>query len=76
MLLQALVVTLAAAAVGVAAGLAADAAIPAGGLPFLATPGRLLLSAGELVLAALAGCAFSLRRVLRVDPATAIGGDA
>jgi hypothetical protein len=27
-----------------------------------------------LVLAAVVGCAFSLRRVLRVDPAPAIGG--
>jgi putative ABC transport system permease protein len=75
-LLQAVVVTLIASAIAVAAALAADAAIPAGGLPFLATAERLLLSVGYLLIAALAGCAFSLRRVLRVDPATAIGGDA
>ncbi len=74
-LLQALVVTLAASAIGVAASLALDAVIPAGSIPFTATPGRLLSSIGYLLVAALAGCAFSLRRVLRVDPASAIGGD-
>jgi putative ABC transport system permease protein len=74
-LLQAVVVTLIASAIGVAAALAVEAAIPAGGLPFLASPTRLLTSVGYLLLAAVAGCAFSLRRVLRVDPATSIGGD-
>lgn len=73
-LLQALIVTLVASAIGVAAALALDAAIPAGGLPFSATPARLLGSVGYLLLAAAVGCAFSLRRVLRVAPATAIGG--
>lgn len=73
-LLQAVVVTLLACAIGAAAALALDAAIPASGIPFVATAGRLLSSVGYLLLAAVVGCAFSLRRVLRVDPATAIGG--
>lgn len=73
-LLQAIIVTLVACAIGAAAAIALDAAIPAGGIPFVATPGRLLSSVGYLLLAAVIGCAFSLRRVLRVDPATAIGG--
>ena len=72
-LLQAVVVTLIASALGVAASLLLDAAIPPGSIPFLATPERLLTSVGYLLLAALVGCAFSLRRVLRVDPASAIG---
>jgi putative ABC transport system permease protein len=72
-LLQAVVVTIAASAIGVAASVALDAAIPAGSIPFVATPERLLSSAGYLLLAAVVGCAFSLRRVLRVDPASAIG---
>jgi putative ABC transport system permease protein len=72
-LLQAVIVTLVASAIGVAASLALDAAIPAGGIPFVATPERLLASVGYLLLAAVVGCAFSLRRVLRVDPASAIG---
>ena len=74
-LLQALVVTMIASAIGVAASLALDAAIPAGSIPFTATPARLLSSVAYLLIAALVGCAFSLRRVLNVDPASAIGGD-
>jgi len=74
-LLQALVVTAIASALGVAASLALDALIPAGSIPFVATPARLLSSVAYLIVAALIGCAFSLRRVLKVDPAAAIGGD-
>jgi putative ABC transport system permease protein len=70
---QALAVTLVASAVGVVASLVLDAAIPAGAIPFLATPTRLASSVALLVVAAVAGAAFSLRRVLRVDPASAIG---
>lgn len=73
-LLQAIAVTLVACAIGAAAALALDAAIPPGAIPFVATPGRLATSVAFLLLAAVVGCAFSLRRVLRVDPATAIGG--
>jgi putative ABC transport system permease protein len=39
----------------------------------LVTPGRLALSVVLLLVAAVLGCAFSLRRVLRIDPASAIG---
>lgn len=72
--LQAVVVTLIASAIGAVAAVALDAAIPPGAVPFVATPGRLLSSTGFLLVAAVAGCTFSLRRVLRIDPATAIGG--
>ena len=69
------VVSLIASAIGIAAGLALDALIPSGGsIPFVATPGRLLTSSGYVIIASLLGCAFSLRRVLNVDPAAAIGG--
>ena len=74
-LLQALVVTLIASAIGIAASLALSATIPAGSIPFVATPTRLLTSTAYLLLASVLGCAFSLRRVLKVDPATAIGAD-
>ena len=74
-LLQAFVVTIIASAIGMAASIALDAAIPPGSIPFVATPTRLLTSVAYLLLAALVGCAFSLRRVLKVDPASAIGGD-
>jgi putative ABC transport system permease protein len=72
--LQAVVVTLLAAAAGVAATLAFAALVPPGSLPFLIGPQRLVGSVAVLVVAAVTGCAFSLRRVLGVDPAAAIGG--
>lgn len=72
--LQAVVVTLVAAAVGAGAALLLDALVPAGTLPFVATPARLISSTVFLLIAAIVGCAFSLRRVLKVDPAAAIGG--
>lgn len=71
---QAVCVTLIACAVGAIAALILDAVIAPGSIPFVATPTRLLSSVGFLLIAAVIGCAFSLRRVLRIDPATAIGG--
>lgn len=71
--LQAVVVTLLAALVGVVGSLVLDAVIPAGSLPFVATPARLVSSTALMLLAGVAGTAFSLRRVLRIDPASAIG---
>lgn len=73
-LLQAVIVTLIACVIGAVAALALDAAIPAGSIPFTATGARLFGSTIFLLVAALIGCGFSLRRVLRVDPAQAIGG--
>ncbi|MET0692887.1 MAG: ABC transporter permease [Propionibacteriaceae bacterium] len=72
--LQALVVTLIDSAVGVAATLAFAALIPPGTIPFQVGPARLVGSVAVLLVAAVIGCAFSLRRVLRIDPAAAIGG--
>jgi putative ABC transport system permease protein len=73
-LLQAVIVTLIACLIGAAAALALDAVIPVGSIPFTAGSGRLVGSTVILLVAAAIGCAFSLRRVLRVDPAQAIGG--
>ncbi|CAA9256884.1 MAG: hypothetical protein AVDCRST_MAG50-2652 [uncultured Acidimicrobiales bacterium] len=70
---QALVVTGLAATIGVAGSLALDAVLPAGAIPFEVTPSRLITSVVLMLVAAIAGCAFSLRRVLRVEPASAIG---
>lgn len=70
---QALTVTLIASAIGIAAALALDAVIPAGSIPFEVTTSRLITSVLLLVGAAIAGSAFSLRRVLRIEPASAIG---
>lgn len=73
-LLQAVFVTLAASAVGAVAALALAAVIPEGSIPFTATGARLAGSTLLLLIAAMIGCGFSLRRVLKVDPAQAIGG--
>lgn len=72
-LLQAL--TLAAGASAISAALAVVFAIvlPPGTLPYSLSVGRIVLSTTLLLFAAAVGCAFSLRRVLRIDPATAIG---
>ncbi|HEX6421042.1 MAG TPA: ABC transporter permease [Acidimicrobiales bacterium] len=70
---QAVTVTLVPALIAAVVALGIDAAIPPGGLPFAATPGRLAGSVGLLLVAAVAGSALSLRRVLRIDPASAIG---
>jgi putative ABC transport system permease protein len=49
------------------------AIIPADGVPFTLHASRLIGSIVALIIASVIGCAFSLRRVLRVDPASAIG---
>ncbi len=71
---QAVTVTLAAALVGVVGSILLDVIIPAGSIPFVITPERLMASIVLMLVAAVIGSAFSLRRVLRVDPASAIGG--
>jgi putative ABC transport system permease protein len=70
---QAVVVTATAAAIAAAAVIVIDLLIPPGGIPLYISPGRIVLSVLLLLAAAVAGCAFSLRRVLRVDPASALG---
>ncbi len=71
--LQAVIVTLAAAAIGAAGALVLDAVIPAGSIPFTASTSRLVTNVGLLLLAGIAGSVFSLRRVLRIEPGSAIG---
>ncbi len=72
-IVQAVLVTLVACAIGAALAVALDLAIPAGTIPFALTPARVVSSVGFLLLASVIGCAFSLRRVLHIDPAAAIG---
>lgn len=73
-LTQAVAVTLVASAGAAAITLAVERAIPAGGVPLEVTVDRLATSTALLLVAAVIGCVFSLRRLQRVDPATAIGG--
>jgi putative ABC transport system permease protein len=70
---QAVALTLVAAVVAGGLALLLDAVIPPGSIPLLVTPSRIITSTLLLLVAAIVGCAFSLRRVLRIDPASAIG---
>lgn len=71
--LQSVVVTLAAATIGAIGAIALDAAIPPGSVPFVVSASRLVTSVALMLIAGVAGSVFSLRRVLRIDPASAIG---
>jgi putative ABC transport system permease protein len=70
---QAVVVTAVASVVAGGFAFVMDAVIPPGSIPLDVSARRVLISAALLLLAAVIGCGFSLRRVLRVDPAAAIG---
>ncbi len=74
-LAQAAIVALIAAVVGTGVAVLFDVVLPPGVIPYQLLPSRVAISSAALVLSALAGSAFSLRRVLRVDPASAIGRD-
>ena len=73
LLVQAVVVTLIASTVAAALVVLLDFVIPPGSIPIFVSAGSILSSAALLLLAAAVGCTFSLRRVLKVDPASAIG---
>jgi putative ABC transport system permease protein len=70
--LQAVIVATLAFVVGAALALAASAALPAK-VPLQLTAGRFVFTFVGLLVAAVLGSAISLRRVTRVDPASAIG---
>jgi putative ABC transport system permease protein len=71
---QAVIVTLIAAIGAALLSFALDALIPPGSIPFEISMSRVISSTLFLLFAAVVGCAFSLRRVLRIEPASAIGG--
>ena len=70
---QAVVVTAIAASIAGALVIVLDLLLPPGSIPLLVTPIRIITSTVLLLVAAVLGCSFSLRRVLRIDPASAIG---
>jgi putative ABC transport system permease protein len=70
---QAMVVTAIAASIAGALVIVLDLLLPPGSIPLLVTPTRIITSMVLLLVAAVLGCSFSLRRVLRIDPASAIG---
>lgn len=69
---QAVTVALIAFVLGSALALLAGSALPAG-IPLQLTPTRFVFTLVALVVAAVLGSAISLRRVIRIDPASAIG---
>ena len=73
LMVQAVVVTLVASTVAGLLVVLLDLVIPPGSIPIFVSPGSILSSTALLLLAAAVGCSFSLRRVLKVDPASAIG---
>lgn len=73
--LQALVVTLVASTIAAIVVVIAGWAIPPGTLPFQLSFAQLQIAVIALAVASILGSAFSLRRVLAIDPASAIGGD-
>ena len=73
LMVQAVVVTLIASAVAGLLVILLDLLIPPGSIPIAVSAGSILSSTALLLLAAAVGCTFSLRRVLKVDPASAIG---
>jgi putative ABC transport system permease protein len=73
LVLQAVIVTVVAVVIAAGLALVLDALIPPGSIPLDITLTRIATSAVLLLVSAVVGCAFSLRRVLRVDPASAIG---
>ena len=70
---QAVVVTLVAAVIAGGAVVVLDLLIPPGSIPLYISPGRIVTSIVLMLVAAIVGSAFSLRRVLRIDPASALG---
>lgn len=70
---QAVVVTAIASVLAGVAVVVLDLAIPPGSIPLYVSVGRIATSMVLLLVAAVIGCAFSLRRVLRIDPASALG---
>lgn len=70
---QAVVVTAVATTIAAILVTVLDAVIPPGSIPLYVSPGRIVVSILLLLFAAIVGCAFSLRRILRIDPASALG---
>lgn len=70
---QAIVIAITAAVVATGFAVLLDVLLPPGAIPYQLLPSRVVTSSVSLVIAAILGSAFSLRRVLRVDPASAIG---
>ncbi len=74
LVVQAVAVTCVAASIAGVATVLLDVVIPPGSIPLAISARRIVISVVLLLCASVSGCGFSLRRVLRVDPASALGG--
>ena len=70
---QAVLLSVIAGTIASAVAIAFEALLPADSVPFTLTATRLVTSMVLLLVASVVGASFSLRRVLRIDPASAIG---
>lgn len=70
---QSVVLAVIAAALATAVAEIFAAVVPVGTIPFKLSAERLAISVVLLLVAAILGASFSLRRILRIDPASAIG---
>lgn len=73
LVIQAVIVAAIASIIAAGAVYGLAALIPPGSIPLFVSTARVATSVALLVLAAIIGCAFSLRRILRIDPASALG---
>ncbi len=73
LVVQAVILILIAAVLAGAAVIVLDLIIPPGSIPLFVSPSRIVTSVLLLLVAAVVGSAFSLRRILRIDPASALG---
>lgn len=74
-LAQAIAIAVAASVFATLVGVVLEAALPPGVLPYQLFVGRIVTSVAIILVASAAGSVFSLRRVLRADPAESIGAD-
>ena len=70
---QAVTLTATGLALAIPIALALDATLPPDSIPFALGTGRIITSAALLLGAAVVGALFTLRRVLRIEPASVIG---
>lgn len=70
---QAVVLSVIAGVIASVVAVVFEAALPVDSIPFTLTPARIAVSLALLLLSSVVGASFSLRRVLRIDPASAIG---
>lgn len=70
---QAVTLTVVGLAVAIPLAVVFDSVVPPDAIPFALDPAQVALSAGLLLVASIIGAGLTLRRVLRIEPASVIG---